>query len=146
MNFRQRVAWLSVIFYLTATFAFFYYLFELNEHYNHFAVDHIEKFHSDGVHDPGSSLLSRLWGHLTDVPLTVWFLVLLVPYLQVFLMLLACTRADPRLSLAYMWPGLVYQKYQQICGTTSVRDSVSGLSLNGQFTRGMGNGHNVIHT
>lgn len=115
MKFRQRMAWLVVIVYLGGTFAFFYYMFEINEHYNQFAVDHVQKYHTssnDGKVE-SQNFISSLWGHVTDIPLTIWLLIFLLPYLQLFMMILACTRAEPKHSLAYLWPGLIHLKYQQ---------------------------------
>ena len=148
MNFRQRIAWLGVLAYLGGTFAFFYYLFEINDHYNTFALDHVQRFHTDEPQGPREShkfsLFSKLWGHLTDLPLTFWLLVLLVPYLQVFMMILACTRVEPKLSLAYMWPGLVYLKYQQLCARES--KSIPLTVIKSSHHNGMSNSNGVLNT
>lgn len=146
MKFRQRVAWLMVIAYLGGTFSFCYYMFEINEHYNKYAVDHVQKYHSTNNGDSQPrSVLSSIWEHLADIPLPVWLLVFLVPYLQIFLMILACTRVEPKHSLAYLWPGLLYMKYQQLFKREKYSiipsKSVHEVTLNGTT-----NGHTIIHT
>ncbi len=158
MKFRQRIAWLLVTAYLAGTCAIMYYIFEISDQYNTFAVDHVERYHNveavlkkqakareddiagslDDAHS--SSLFSFLW-HITDIPLAVWMLLLLLPYLQVFAMLLACTKAEPRLSMAYIWPVYVFlrlrQWYRQCrgYGTTSKA-----------FNSPIPNGHPLINT
>lgn len=106
MNFRQRVAWLAVILFLTASFGFVYYIFEINEHFNSFALEHIQSFHGHAAND----LVSSFWQHVADVPLAVWLLVFLLPYLQIFAMLLAWTRAEPLRNMAFLWPGILVHK------------------------------------
>ncbi|KAL4238127.1 hypothetical protein ACF0H5_002839 [Mactra antiquata] len=147
MKFRQRIAWLVVVVYLGGTFAFFYYMFEINEHYNQFAVDHVQKYHSSSTKSEHHSqnFVSSLWGHLTDVPLTVWLLIFLLPYLQLFMMILACTRAEPKHSFAYLWPGLLFLKYQQVFKKHKYSIIPSQISSNGTLN-GQQNNNCVIHT
>ena len=135
MKFRQRVAWLMVLGYLGATLAFFNYLFEINEHYNKFALDHVNKFHTTSTGgESQKSVLSTIWGHVTDLPLPVWLLIFLLPYLQLFMMILACTRVEPKQSYAYRWPGLVLLKLEQAFSTRNkavVSSVVARVNLNG---------------
>lgn len=143
MKFRQRIAWLLVLVYLGGSFAFFYYMFEINEHYNHFALDHVQKYHSEAEsHHKSQSngqVVYQLWSHIIDIPLPIWLLIFLLPYLQLFLMLLACTKAEPRLSLAYIWPGLLFKKFQELCKKQRKQHiPSSGLSK--------ANGYSIIDT
>lgn len=46
MKFRQRVAWLGVLLYIAATAFFFYYLFEISDTFNAYALDHIHHYHT----------------------------------------------------------------------------------------------------
>lgn len=115
MNFRQRIAWLLVAIYLAGTCAIVYYIFEISDVFNQAALDHVEKYHSHQGKDLGEpSSYFSVFSHITDVPLAVWLLLLLFPYLQVFSMLLACTKPEPRVSMAYLWPIMIYLKCRQI--------------------------------
>lgn len=119
MNFRQRIAWLIVAFYLIGTCALVYYIFEISDRFNQAALDHTEKYHKSKVIDAdnGESSESGLFSvftHITDIPLAVWLLLLVFPYLQVFSMLLACTKPEPRISMAYLWPFVIYIKCKQL--------------------------------
>ena len=149
MKFRQRIAWLMVVMYLGGSFAFVYYIFEINEHYNNFAVDHVQKFHHTEDKDGQSgtvtekhSLLHSMWCHVIDLPLSFWLLLFLFPYFQIFLMLLAFTRAEPKLHIAFRWPGLVYLKYQKCFG----KNTRTIIPTNNAQTKGVSNGHAVLHT
>ena len=113
MKFRQRIAWLVIMVYLGGTFGFLYYIFEINEHFNRFALEHNNNYHhSDG--DQKHSLVGVFWHHLTYIPLQVWIIILILPYLQIFGLILAWTRVEPRRSIAYVWPALVYCQVQRI--------------------------------
>ena len=148
MKFRQRLAWLFVLFFLCCTFACFYYIFEINDHYNRFALDHVQRFHSQNdqngreTNHAKVSLFQSMWSHVTDIPLPLWMLIFLLPYMQIFLMILACTRPEPKLTIAYMWPGLVYLKYQQLLKREKSRD----LSLQNKQSTMISNGSAVLHT
>lgn len=136
------MAWLIVVAYLAATFSFFYYMFEINEHYNKYAVDHVQKYHAT---ENGETIISSIWDHLMDIPLSVWLLLFLLPYLQIFLMILACTRVEPKHSIAYLWPGLVYMKYQQLFKREKI-SIIPSQHMYKMTINGTSNGHTVIHT
>ena len=110
MKFRQRIAWLAVILYLTASFGFVYYIFEINDHFNSFALDHVRTYH-DGNR---AFVVLSLWHHATDIPLAIWLIIFLLPYLQIFGMLLAWTRVEPWRSTAFQWPGIVFHKWRKL--------------------------------
>lgn len=119
MNFRQRLAWGSVIFYLFLTVIFVFFVVGNSDNYTAFAVEHVEQYHksdslkSDKLQNEYQTLHSwqiSLWSllyHLSDVPLVIWIVMLVLPYLQVFCMLLACTKPEPRHSIAFIWPCVV---------------------------------------
>lgn len=105
MNFRQRMGWLGVGLYLLASACAVYYVFEMN----HFSLEHVERLEQMNVGDSSSSAAvplpssssSSSWGQslktrLLLLPLWVWATLFLIPYLQVFLFLYSCTRADPK--------------------------------------------------
>lgn len=142
MNFRQRFALLLVVGYLGLSFGILYYIFEISNHYNTFALEHVEKFHQEQkatvIKDSKSQ--TWFWYHMTDLPLSVWLLIFLLPYLQIFFMLLACTRTEPKMSIAYMWPGLLYFKYQQLFKRFPGQQSKAINSTE------MVNGHSIIDT
>lgn len=142
MNFRQRFALLLVVGYLGLSFGILYYIFEISDHYNNFALEHVEKFHQEQrvVEIKSSESRTWFWYHVTDLPLSVWLLILLLPYLQIFFMLLACTRSEPKMSIAYMWPGLLYLKYQQLFKRLPRQQS---KSINSTVVV---NGHSIIDT
>ena len=109
MKFRQRIAWLAVLLYLAASFSFVYYIFEINEHFNSLALEHVHTYHYSSTF-----VVTSVWQHVTDIPLAVWLLIFLLPYLQVFGMLLAWTRAEPWRSTAFQWPGIVVNKWKKL--------------------------------
>ncbi|KAG7466299.1 hypothetical protein MATL_G00163370 [Megalops atlanticus] len=103
MNFRQRMGWIGVGLYLLASVAAVYYVFEINQTYNHLTLEHVEQAPQEALPagDPASSSNSPSWTHslktrLLSFPFWVWATIFLIPYLQVFLFLYSCTRADPK--------------------------------------------------
>ena len=129
MNFRQRVAWLLLLSYLACSCAALYYLFELQNWYNMYAVEHIETHHSD----------SSLTWRLVDMPAKMWMVVLVTVYLQVFFLLLVCTKAMPQCSLALFWPLYLYLQCRS-CFLTLTGPSPKLFSIP------VGHGHVVIDT
>jgi len=116
MRFRQRIAWLVTAVFLAATCALVYYVFEINEHFNQFAIDHVQKFHTESTRTDNSY---RFWHHIIDVPAIVLFILFLVAYLQVFFMIIACTKTEPTHSFAYIWPCFLYKKYKTLVSNYS---------------------------
>ncbi|KAM6954622.1 lysosomal enzyme trafficking factor [Aplochiton taeniatus] len=112
MNFRQRMGWIGVGLYLLVSVAVVYYVFEINQTYNRLTLEHVVKVAQakdlQPAEAPGSSLSSSssssssltwtqsLKTHLLLLPFWVWATLFLLPYLQVFLFLYSCTRADPK--------------------------------------------------
>ncbi|XP_036398605.1 transmembrane protein 251-like [Megalops cyprinoides] len=103
MNFRQRMGWIGVGLYLLASVAAVYYVFEINQTYNHLTLEHVEQAPQEAppAGDPASSSDLPSWTHslktrLLSFPFWVWATIFLIPYLQVFLFLYSCTRADPK--------------------------------------------------
>ncbi|XP_026803943.1 lysosomal enzyme trafficking factor [Pangasianodon hypophthalmus] len=111
MNFRQRMGWIGVAVYLLVSVAAVYYVFEINQTYNRLTLAHVEK--TSGTHSPppraadsasssaDSASTSASWmqgvkSRLLLLPFWLWAAIFLVPYLQLFLFLYSCTRADPR--------------------------------------------------
>ncbi|KAJ8009248.1 hypothetical protein DPEC_G00086920 [Dallia pectoralis] len=114
MNFRQRMGWVGVGLYLLASVAIVYYVFEIDQTYNRLTLEHVEQvaqeqqppagdnsppaassgppFSSDYLPTWTQSLKTRL----LLLPFWLWVTIFLVPYLQVFLFLYSCTRADPK--------------------------------------------------
>uniref|UniRef100_W5LU51 Lysosomal enzyme trafficking factor n=2 Tax=Astyanax mexicanus TaxID=7994 RepID=W5LU51_ASTMX len=105
MNFRQRMGWIGVGLYLLASIAAVYYMFEINQTYNRLTLAHVEKV--TGTHTPwtgdsaspsssATSWTQSVKTRLLLLPFWVWATIFLIPYLQVFLFLYSCTRADPK--------------------------------------------------
>lgn len=55
-------------------------------------------------------LVVRTLSHVMDIPKPVIITITLLVYLQIFFMLIACTKQEPRFSLAYVWPWFLYSK------------------------------------
>uniref|UniRef100_A0A8C9RT81 Lysosomal enzyme trafficking factor n=1 Tax=Scleropages formosus TaxID=113540 RepID=A0A8C9RT81_SCLFO len=89
MNFRQRMGWIGVWLYLLASLSGLYYIFEVNQTYNRLTL------HDSGT-SPSSSWMTSLKMYLISLPFWLWATLFLIPYLQVFLFIYSCTRADPR--------------------------------------------------
>lgn len=94
MNFRQRMGWIGVGLYLLASAAAFYYVFEINETYNRLALEHIQQ-HPEEPRE-GTTWTHSLKARLLSLPFWLWTVIFLIPYLQMFLFLYSCTRADPK--------------------------------------------------
>ena len=118
MTFRQRLAWLLLFSYLCATLAVIYYIFEINEHFSIYAVEHAESYHdpaqsldrtknaglhlsngatnsSEGRHQVASSYF-WFFNHVADLPFVVLAVAILLIYLQGFCLLWMFTRSDPQ--------------------------------------------------
>lgn len=94
MNFRQRMGWIGVGLYLLASAAAFYYVFEINETYNRLALEHIQQHPEEPLE--GTTWTHSLKARLLSLPFWFWTVIFLIPYLQMFLFLYSCTRADPK--------------------------------------------------
>ncbi|XP_071323611.1 lysosomal enzyme trafficking factor [Trachinotus anak] len=88
MNFRQRMGWVGVALYLLLSVMAVYYVFEVH-------TRSLERVQRGGV-GPSAPPPAVTWSHLLSLPLWMWASVFLLPYLQLFLFLFSCTRADPR--------------------------------------------------
>lgn len=87
MNFRQRMAWLCLAFYLATSFAVVYYFLDIADQYALFSLEH-SKLHKSGDSDIP---LWKFWHHIGDIPFPVLMILLAVPYFQVFAALFYCT-------------------------------------------------------
>ena len=134
MNFHQRVAWLLLLCYLTCSCAALYYVFQLHSWYSFYTVERVDTRHSDTRH----SDVTLAW-HFVGVPSKVWIGALITAYLQVFFLLLVCTRAAPTWSLALFWPLYLYMQCRSCCVTMAGPSPKS-------FTIPVGHGHKVINT
>ncbi|KAM9069819.1 transmembrane protein 251 isoform X1 [Sarcophilus harrisii] len=94
MNFRQRMGWIGVGLYLLASAAAIYYVFEINETYNRLALEHIQQHPKEP--QEGTTWTHSLKARLLSLPFWLWTIIFLIPYLQMFLFLYSCTRADPK--------------------------------------------------
>ncbi len=138
MNFRQRIAWLLVAVYLVLTSAIVYYIFDINDGYSAYALEHVERDHDK------KSTSGKFWttlGHLMDIPLPLWILILVLPYLQVFCMLLACTKSNPQFSMAYLWPFYIYFRCKKLYMDATTKGRVPKAT-----NSPIPNGHLVIDT
>lgn len=99
MNFRQRMGWIGVAAYLLLSIAAVYYMFEINQTYNRFTLAPVEN-QSGTPASPAlpdsASWMQSVTSRLLLLPFWLWAAILLVPYLQLFLFLYSCTRADPK--------------------------------------------------
>ncbi|XP_071963425.1 lysosomal enzyme trafficking factor-like [Antedon mediterranea] len=119
MNFRQRVAWLALAVFLAVSFALAYYIFEISDSYNIFALENISNnkaiLEDNNEH---SNVFQRLKANILALPFWLWVIVLLVPYLQVFCVLLACTKTNPKNASLMMVPICILLKLVD-CGERS---------------------------
>ncbi|XP_056150472.1 lysosomal enzyme trafficking factor [Lampris incognitus] len=98
MNFRQRMGWIGVGLYLLVSVVVVYYVFEIKR----FTLEHVERAEYQQGGAASSPLPSSLtWSQslktrLLHLPFWVWVTIFLIPYLQVFLFLYSCTRANPK--------------------------------------------------
>ena len=119
--------------------------------FNEYALDHVNKFHKPIVlEEKADKLLNEdtvaktgsIFDHYTDIPLPVWMVVFLIPYLQIFAMLLACTKPNPQFSMAYMWPIYSYLWCQQKLNSRS--DSTPEIPVKSTDDKSLKNGSIVI--
>lgn len=88
MNFRQRMGWVGVALYLLLSAMAVYYIFEVNT----LNFERVQR----GVIGLSAAPPAASWSPLLSLPVWMWASVFLLPYLQLFLFLFSCTRADPR--------------------------------------------------
>ncbi|XP_013405722.1 transmembrane protein 251-B-like [Lingula anatina] len=155
MKFRQRIAWLLLLLYLMVTLVAVYYIFEISEQFNSLALKHVQDYHdvdvdkSDklkdraGLHKKESDSSkghSSMWTHLTDVPMAVWIAACLIPYLQIFFVILTCTKSEPKLSVTLLWPVYIYLGLREtLCGER-------GLGVSKAVNSPVSNGHILVDT
>lgn len=93
MNFRQRMGWVGVALYLLLSVLLVYYVFEVQR----FSFEHVQRgATSPSAPPPAVSWSQGIGTRLPPLPAWMWASVFLLPYLQLFLFLFSCTRADPR--------------------------------------------------
>ena len=62
-------------------------------------------------------VMLRPFSHIFDLPKPLLITLVLVLYLQGFFMLIACTKQEPRMYVAYAWPWYVYNRL--LCRSSS---------------------------
>ncbi|KAG7508695.1 hypothetical protein JOB18_021672 [Solea senegalensis] len=87
MNFRQRMGWLGLALYLLLSIMAVYYIFDVYT----LSLEHVQR---GGINLSAPSPVTT-WSHLPSLPVWMWASIFLLPYLQLFLFLFSCTRADP---------------------------------------------------
>lgn len=93
MNFRQRMGWVGVALYLLLSVMAVYYVFEVHS----FSLELVQRSGAGPSAPPlAISWSQSLSAYLPPLPVWMWASVFLLPYLQLFLFLFSCTRADPR--------------------------------------------------
>lgn len=132
MRFRQRLAWFLLLLYLSCTFICLYYIFQIDEHFSRYALEHNE-IHSNGrienlrefakaahiwgatedpsVAESGSSAPGNVWRtlqHVYDIPTFLLSFLFIIIYLQVFCMLWMCTRSEMPSLCVFLWPVYIY--------------------------------------
>ncbi|XP_069028798.1 lysosomal enzyme trafficking factor [Embiotoca jacksoni] len=88
MNFRQRMGWVGVAVYLLLSVVAAYYVFEVHS----LGLERVQR----GGAGPSAPPPAVGPAHLPPLPTWMWASAFLLPYLQLFLFLFSCTRADPR--------------------------------------------------
>lgn len=86
MNFRQRIGWVGVCLFLLLSLVAVYYVFEVHTR----SLERVQSGAGPSAPPPPA------WSHLLSLPAWMWASAFLLPYLQLFLFLFSCTRADPR--------------------------------------------------
>lgn len=92
MNFRQRMGWLCVAFYLLLSATAVYYVFEVQG----VGLEQVQRNGTPSDAPPVISWPQSIITRLPPLPAWMWASVFLLPYIQLFLFLFSCTRADPR--------------------------------------------------
>lgn len=92
MNFRQRMGWLCVAFYLLLSVMAVYYIFEVHS----VGLEQVQRNRTPSAAPPLVSWSQSIIAHLPPLPPWMWASVFLLPYIQLFLFLFSCTRTDPR--------------------------------------------------
>ncbi|XP_068427849.1 lysosomal enzyme trafficking factor [Clinocottus analis] len=92
MNFRQRMGWVGVSLYLLLSVMVVYYVFDVHS----FSLERVQRGGAPSAPPLVISWSQRVGAHLLPLPVWIWASVFLLPYLQLFLFLFSCTRADPR--------------------------------------------------
>ncbi|XP_071793181.1 lysosomal enzyme trafficking factor-like [Asterias amurensis] len=105
MNFRQRMGWLMVILFLSLSGLVIYYMFEIGETYNGLVLEHVQSYANSLKTNPeGITWRQTITGKLVALPFWCWGVIFAIPYLQVFCLLIACTKNDPLTASIAMAP------------------------------------------
>ena len=105
MNFRQRMGWLMVVVFLLLSALILYYMFEISETYNGLVLEHVQSYANSLKTNPGGITWRQTFtSKLVALPFWLWLVIFLVPYLQVFCLLIACTKNDPMTASTAMAP------------------------------------------
>ncbi|XP_061785456.1 lysosomal enzyme trafficking factor isoform X2 [Nerophis lumbriciformis] len=88
MNFRQRLGWLGMAFYLLVSLLAVYHVFDVQR----FKLEHVRSA-SIG---PSSLPIQSIHARLAALPMWIWVAAILLPYIQLFLFIFSCTRTNPR--------------------------------------------------
>ena len=96
MNFRQRMSWIFLLIFLGISCLIAYYIFELSDQYDDLALVHVQTYHDTLRLNPHQlTWYMSITRRMVELPFWFWVFVIGLPYFQIFLVLIACTRSDP---------------------------------------------------
>ncbi|XP_038073534.1 transmembrane protein 251-like [Patiria miniata] len=129
MNFRQRMGWLMVVLFLSLSALILYYMFEISETYNGLMLEHVQSYASSLKNNPGGiTWRQTITNHLVSLPFWLWVVILMVPYLQVFCLLIACTKNDPLTASIALAPVCLFLRLCT-CRTSEMPSNQYGLDV-----------------
>lgn len=121
MKFRQRMGWLFVVLFLALSCFLWYFIFELSDQYNALALDHVQTYSDTLRLNPNQlTWYMSITRRLVALPFWFWALIFGIPYLQIFCILIACTRSDPLSATIMVVPVFLCMKLASL-GSKSER-------------------------
>ncbi len=136
MNFRQRMSWLLVLFFLALSALLSYYIFEFSDQYNDLALEHVQAYSDTVKNNPHLlTFYQKITRYLVTLPFWLWLVILMIPYLQVFCLLVACTKSDPMKASIVMVPMCLCLKLSSILSKSSGGSSRTDILIHTEASK-----------
>ncbi|XP_071512124.1 lysosomal enzyme trafficking factor-like [Diadema antillarum] len=109
------MAWIFLVFYLGISVLMAYFIFEISDQYNILALEHVQTYTDTLRLNPHQlTWYMSIMRRVVALPFWFWVMVFILPYLQVFCIIIACTRSDPMNATVMVVPVFLCMKVLSI--------------------------------
>ena len=130
------MAWLFVLFFLAVSALISYYIFEFSDQYNDLALEHVQAYSDTVKNNPHLlTFYQKITRYLVTLPFWLWMVILMIPYLQVFCLLVACTKSDPMKASIVMVPVCLCLKLSSLLGNRSSNSRTSDILVHTEASK-----------